>query len=93
MTFLVTGPKTADLASCSDSFNGAVCDKYRWSQTEADIDISIPVASDIIKGSQVKVDVMKSSFKVRIRGEVFLEGDFQHHVKDQETVWNLEPGL
>lgn len=44
--------------------NGADLEKYSWTQTLAEVNLSVPVPSGT-KGKQCEVDVTKTSLKVR----------------------------
>ncbi|KAJ9577192.1 hypothetical protein L9F63_006249 [Diploptera punctata] len=82
----------------ADSYNGAVLDNYRWSQTIKEIDIQVPVPSHITKARDVKVNVTATSISVSVKdgraGEwnVLMEGDLSWKNNKQESLWNLEPG-
>uniref|UniRef100_A0A1B6JCZ9 CS domain-containing protein n=1 Tax=Homalodisca liturata TaxID=320908 RepID=A0A1B6JCZ9_9HEMI len=81
----------------SDTYNGTDCGAYRWSQTSTEVDIKVPVASSVIKSSDVKVDIQACQLMVNVRGEegnwnTVVDGElaFKHH-KD-ESIWTLLPG-
>uniref|UniRef100_A0A1B6FME9 CS domain-containing protein n=1 Tax=Cuerna arida TaxID=1464854 RepID=A0A1B6FME9_9HEMI len=81
----------------SDTYNGADCGAYRWSQTSTEVDIKVPVASSVTKSSDVKVDIQACQLTVNVKSEegnwnTVVDGElaFKHH-KD-ESIWTLLPG-
>lgn len=63
----------------ADCYNGAVLDRYSWSQTTTDIEVKIPVPSSVTKGRDVGVEIKSSHLKVWLKrgaspesGTVFL---------------------
>ncbi|KXJ26549.1 nudC domain-containing protein 3 [Exaiptasia diaphana] len=86
-----------------DCYNGAVLDKYTWSQTIKDIDLKIPVPKCILRARDVAVEIKMSSLKVSLKGNipveelktgsnVLVDGKLQRCVKCEESMWSLEPG-
>ena len=53
----------------ADCYNGAVLDRYSWSQTIKDIEVKIPVPSSVTKGRDVGVEIKSSHLKVWLKGE------------------------
>ena len=51
----------------SECYNGAVLDRYSWSQTIKDIEVKIPVPSSITKGRDVGVEIKTSHLKVWLK--------------------------
>lgn len=51
----------------ADCYNGAVLDRYSWSQTIRDIEVKIPVPSSIIKGRDVGVEIKSGYLKVWLK--------------------------
>lgn len=51
----------------ADCYNGAVLDRYSWSQTIKDIEVKIPVPSSVIKGRDVGVEIKSSHLKVWLK--------------------------
>ncbi|XP_061656941.1 nudC domain-containing protein 3 isoform X1 [Syngnathoides biaculeatus] len=96
-------PPTADSArsvqneaSDSDSYNGAVRDKYKWSQDYSDVEVRVFVPEEVVKGKQVRVDLRSSGVRVCAvagpREQTLLEGTFPHKINTENSMWSLEPG-
>lgn len=51
----------------ADCYNGAVLDRYSWSQTIKDIEVKIPVPSSVTKGRDVGVEIKSSHLKVWLK--------------------------
>nr|CAB3264482.1 nudC domain-containing protein 3-like [Phallusia mammillata] len=82
-----------------DSYNGAMLDKYSWSQNYDDVDVKIPVNKSVIKGKQVKVDIKRKHLSVQVlvnQGDesmtTIINSDLQHEVNKEESMWSLECG-
>lgn len=54
----------------ADCYNGAVLDRYSWSQTIRDIEVKIPVPSSVNKGRDVGVEIKSSHLKVWLKKDV-----------------------
>lgn len=57
--------RTAAFNLSSDTYNGAVMDNYKWSQTVTDIDIRVPVPEGTTS-KHVKVDIKSDHLKVEL---------------------------
>uniref|UniRef100_UPI0035901410 nudC domain-containing protein 3 n=1 Tax=Myxine glutinosa TaxID=7769 RepID=UPI0035901410 len=80
-----------------ESYNGAVRDKYMWSQDFTDVDVRVPVQASITRGKQVSVNIQKDSLHVAVMdgsggAEVLVEGRLNHQVNTENSMWSLEPG-
>lgn len=79
-----------------DSYNGAVRDRYSWSQNYDDVDVVVPVAKNITRGNQVKVTIERKRLYVAIRGggedDVVINDELKHEVQKEESMWSLEGG-
>jgi len=68
--------------------NGGTTDTYSWTQTLDDVDIRIPVPSNV-KGRMLKVDVEKKRIYVGIKGQKpIIDGELDAEVV--ESMWTLE---
>ncbi|KAL9956073.1 hypothetical protein ACROYT_G037495 [Oculina patagonica] len=84
----------------ADCFNGAVLDRYSWSQTIHDIEVKIPVPSSVTKGRDVGVEIKSSHLKVWLKkggspepgSNVLVDGKLQWSVKCEDSMWLLESG-
>ncbi|KAG8533176.1 uncharacterized protein KY384_001959 [Bacidia gigantensis] len=65
---------------------------YKWRQQISDLDIDIPVASNL-KGKDFIVEITKSKLKVQVKGqEPIIDGPLSHEIKPSESTWTLETG-
>lgn len=80
--------------SCSESFNGAVCEGYSWSQTISDVDVAVRVPASVARASNVSVEVTAQGLSVSLAGstEPLVHGDFSWRTKKEDAVWSLVPG-
>lgn len=80
-----------------ESYNGAIRDKYRWSQSITDVDIRITVPPHIKKGKDVKVDIASKHLKVSYKDTdgqtvVIVDDDLPWQIEKEESMWSLVPG-
>ena len=54
----------------ADCYNGAVLDRYSWSQTIRDIEVKIPLPSSVTKARDVGVEIKSSYLKVWLKKDV-----------------------
>ncbi|XP_046560284.1 nudC domain-containing protein 3-like [Haliotis rubra] len=78
------------------SYNGAVREKYVWSQSISDVDIRIFVPPYIKKGKQVEVTVEKRHLRVCYRddkgvSQTVVDGNLTWDVNKEECMWSLVP--
>lgn len=84
----------------ADCYNGAVLEKYSWSQTITDIEIKIPVPSSVTKGRDVGVEIKSSHLKVWLKNGIppdsdsstLVDGKLQWSIKCEDSMWLLEAG-
>ncbi|XP_077398667.1 nudC domain-containing protein 3 [Vanacampus margaritifer] len=83
-------------ASESDSYNGAVRDKYQWSQDYNDVEVRVFVPKEVVKGKQVSVSLHSGGVRVCVRAgpeeQTLVEGKFSHKINTENSLWSLEPG-
>ncbi|XP_071960665.1 nudC domain-containing protein 3-like [Antedon mediterranea] len=85
--------------SQADTFNGAICDTYWWSQSIKDVDIKVAVPHHVRKAKQLDVNIQASSIKVALKPteqnktpEVLVEGKLKNQIRTDESMWSLIPG-
>ncbi|XP_059400925.1 nudC domain-containing protein 3-like [Carassius carassius] len=82
--------------SNADSYNGAVREKYTWSQDYTDVEVRVHVQPNIVKGRQVSVDLQSGRVRVALNEggsqRVLMEGEFTHKINTENSLWSLEPG-
>ncbi|XP_026461760.1 nudC domain-containing protein 3-like [Ctenocephalides felis] len=78
----------------SESYNGAVTEKYTWSQSINEIDIYITLPETITSSSQLKVLITPAHLKVEFKDEStpYIDEDFPFNCKPSESVWWLSNG-
>lgn len=70
--------------------NGADLPNYRWSQTLSELEVRVPVTSEI-KSRDVTVDVSAKHIKVGVKGQpLILDGELFNKVKTEDVYWTLE---
>ncbi|XP_013393896.1 nudC domain-containing protein 3-like [Lingula anatina] len=80
-----------------ESYNGAIRDRYSWTQSITDLDVRVKVPNFILKGRDVKVDIQKKHLHVAFRDpdgmmvDVINE-DLTWDINKQESIWTLVPG-
>ncbi|XP_073686085.1 nudC domain-containing protein 3 [Garra rufa] len=82
--------------SNAESYNGAVREKYTWSQDYTDVEIRVHVEPNVVKGRQVSVDLQPGRIRVAVNEggsqRVLMEGEFTHKINTENSLWSLEPG-
>ncbi|RXN25332.1 nudC domain-containing 3 [Labeo rohita] len=80
----------------ADSYNGAVREKYTWSQDYTDVEVRVHVEPNIVKGRQVSVDLQPGRVRIAVNEggsqRVLMEGEFTHKINTENSLWSLEPG-
>jgi len=70
------------------TWNGAITDKYYWSQSLQELTLEIEVGA--CKASEIKVDVTATRLTVTKGTEVLLLGKLHEKVLPEESIWHLE---
>ena len=63
--------------------------RYSWMQNETDVDVFVPVASDVDK-NHVQVTVTASRVRASVRGRPVLDDEFFADVVPADCVWQLD---
>ncbi|ANQ10186.1 CS protein [Plasmodium coatneyi] len=71
------------------TWNGGQTEKYFWNQALNEINIEMPLHTEI-KTSEINVQITNKSIKVYHKNEIKLEGTFYEEVNKQECMWNIE---
>lgn len=70
--------------------NGGDLEKYSWTQTLKEVNVSFPVPKGI-KGKDVVFSISKHKLKVGLRNQdPIVNGDLQEEIKTDEATWTLE---
>ncbi|SBT48048.1 CS domain protein, putative [Plasmodium ovale wallikeri] len=88
-TEIDTSPVTISSERHISTWNGGKTEKYFWNQALNEINIEIPLHTEI-KTSEIKVDISNKNIKVFHLSEVKLEGTFYEEVNKQECMWSIE---
>ncbi|XP_021967000.1 nudC domain-containing protein 3 isoform X1 [Folsomia candida] len=78
-----------------DAHNGRVTEKYSWSQTIAEVDVTIPIGQHVRKGKQMQVMIESGRIFIAETGSIdspIVEGNLSFPVKKDDCYWNLLPG-
>lgn len=82
---------------CPESYNGAIRDKYSWSQSIKDLDVKIKVKSNIIKSKDVKIKIEKQYLLVQVKNDLnnwdsLVDDKLAWKIRPEESTWSLFPG-
>jgi len=70
------------------TWNGAVTDKYHWSQSLQEVTLEVEVEE--CRAKDVKVDVTATRLSIALKGKVVLQGKLHEKVNTEETMWHLD---
>lgn len=63
---------------------------YKWTQTIADLDVTIPIPSNL-RARDLVITLKSTSISAAIKGsEPVIAGDFPHPIRVDESTWTLE---
>lgn len=71
------------------TWNGAVTDKYYWSQSIAEVTLEIEVEQGCT-AKEIKLDLTPTRLTAKCQGNVVLEGKLHEKVTVEECVWHLD---
>mmetsp|Transcript_1034 Transcript_1034/g.2041 ORF Transcript_1034/g.2041 Transcript_1034/m.2041 type:complete len:333 (+) Transcript_1034:129-1127(+) len=72
-----------------NSGNGADMEKYSWTQTLKEVNVSFCVPAGT-KSRDVVFDISKSKLKVGLKGNIIVDGELHDEIKTDEATWTLE---
>eukprot|EP00271_Cylindrocystis_brebissonii_P010154 TRINITY_DN26255_c0_g1_i1.p1 TRINITY_DN26255_c0_g1~~TRINITY_DN26255_c0_g1_i1.p1 ORF type:complete len:362 (+),score=124.65 TRINITY_DN26255_c0_g1_i1:95-1087(+) len=73
-----------------NSGNGADLEKYSWTQTLGEVDVTIPLPPGT-KSRGLLVEIKKKSLTVGLKGqEPIIQGELWEAVKTDDCLWNIE---
>ncbi|CAH2037787.1 unnamed protein product, partial [Iphiclides podalirius] len=85
-------PPVIPVQKNSESYNGAVREKYSWAQTITDLDVTIKLPSDI-KSKNLKVSINNRDICVQCNnGEVIIKDSLPYKIKAFDSVWSVSEG-
>merc|ERR1719189_2589696 len=80
--------KTRKMMKHISTWNGAITDKYYWSQSLQELTLEVEVQE--CSARDVKVDVTATRLSIKCKGNVVLEGKLHEKVNTEETMWHLD---
>eukprot|EP00405_Crypthecodinium_cohnii_P037740 CAMPEP_0206536264 /NCGR_PEP_ID=MMETSP0325_2-20121206/6649_1 /ASSEMBLY_ACC=CAM_ASM_000347 /TAXON_ID=2866 /ORGANISM="Crypthecodinium cohnii, Strain Seligo" /LENGTH=334 /DNA_ID=CAMNT_0054033449 /DNA_START=53 /DNA_END=1053 /DNA_ORIENTATION=+ len=80
--------KTKKMMQHISTWNGAVTDKYHWSQSIRDVTLEIEVEE--CRAKELQVNITATRLSVKCKGQTILEGKLYEKVNTEETIWHLE---
>jgi|Transcript_121662 hypothetical protein len=73
------------------TWNGAVTDKYYWSQSIAEVTVEVEVEQDS-RAKEIQVDIMPTRLSIKCKGKTCLEGKLHEKVTCDQCMWHLDDG-
>lgn len=74
----------------SESYNGAIREKYSWSQTIMDLDVTIKLPPDIKSSKDLKVTINPGDVCVaRSNGDIIIKDTLPFKIKTIESFWSI----
>lgn len=73
------------------TWNGAVTDRYRWSQSLNELTMEVTVEN--CKSKDIKVDFGATRVKVMCKGNVIVEGKLHEKINVDDSMWTLEDSV
>jgi len=70
------------------TWNGAVTDKYHWSQSISETTVEVEVEE--CKAKDIKVDITPTRLTVKCKGNIVLQGKLHEKVTVEECMWHLD---
>ncbi|XP_063380857.1 nudC domain-containing protein 3 [Cydia fagiglandana] len=86
-------PPVIPVQKNSESYNGAMRDKYSWSQTITEIDVTVPLPPDIKSAKDLKVTINPNDIYVAFRNaDTIIKDMLQYKIKASDSVWTISGG-
>ncbi|XP_045520767.1 nudC domain-containing protein 3 [Pieris brassicae] len=77
----------------SESYNGAVRDKYTWSQTIMDLDVIINLPANVRSSKDLKVTINPGDISVITRNQdIIIKDLLPFKIKTLESLWSISEG-
>lgn len=84
------GPKVEEFKHIS-TWNGAVTDRYRWSQSLNELTLEVGVEN--CKSKDIKVDFSATRIKVMCKGNLVVEGKLHEKINVDDSMWTLDDNV
>lgn len=72
------------------TWNGAVTDRYYWSQSLREITLEVEVEE--CRAKDIQVDCTATRLTIRCKGNTVLEGKLHEKIVTDQTMWHLDNG-
>lgn len=72
------------------TWNGAVTDKYHWSQSLAEVTLEVEVEE--CRAKEIQVVCTATRLSIKCKGKTVLEGKLHEKVSTEDTMWHLDGG-
>ena len=76
--------------SSISTWNGAVTDKYRWSQSISEVTVEIPLSITLTSKKDLSVSISATALSIKVLGQLVVGGVFPERVNQYESTWTLE---
>ncbi|XP_039754284.1 nudC domain-containing protein 3 [Pararge aegeria] len=77
----------------SESYNGAVREKYSWAQTIMDLDVTMKLPLEIKSSKELKVTINPGDLSiVCCNGDIILKDELPHKIKTMDSFWSISEG-
>jgi len=73
------------------TWNGAVTDKYHWSQSIYEVTVEVEVEKDA-RAKEIEVDITPTRLNIKCRGKTIIGGKLHEKVTCDQCVWHLDDG-
>ncbi|XP_034830423.1 nudC domain-containing protein 3 [Maniola hyperantus] len=77
----------------SESYNGAIKEKYSWAQTIMDLDITMKLPPVIKSAKELKVTINPGDICIACRnGDIIIKDTLAYKVKTRDSFWSISEG-
>ena len=78
-----------------DTYNGGTTDKFSWSQTHDELELSIKPPKNVEKANQIKVDFKPNKMKISFKDEKnsftpYLDTELHSKISAEDSFWSLD---
>nr|QFR37586.1 domain-containing protein 3 [Odontopera bidentata] len=86
-------PPALPVQQKSETYNGAETEKYWWSQTITELDVTVKLPSDIKSSKELKVIINSGDICVaRHNGHIIIQDSLPFKVKTMDSFWSISGG-
>ncbi|XP_045497165.1 nudC domain-containing protein 3 [Colias croceus] len=77
----------------SESYNGAVREKYTWSQTIMDLDVIVNLPPTVMSSKDLRVTINSSDLTIMSRpNDIIIKDAFPYKIKAIDSFWSISEG-